>query len=147
MVITDGEDHEGGAKEAAAAAYKKGINVFVLGIGDPKGSPIPMANGGYMTDSRGETVMSALNTQMCREIAQAGSGTYIHVDNTSDAQEDLNEGLAKLQRGETDSVIYSEFDEQFQAFGILVILLLIIEVCLLEVKNPTLGKIKLFKRK
>ena len=147
IVITDGEDHEGGAKEAAAAAYKKGINVFVLGIGDPKGSPIPMANGGYMTDSRGETVMSALNTQMCREIAQAGSGTYIHVDNTSDAQEDLNEGLAKLQRGETDSVIYSEFDEQFQAFGILVILLLIIEVCLLEVKNPTLGKIKLFKRK
>lgn len=100
-----------------------------------------------MTDSRGETVMSALNTQMCREIAQAGSGTYIHVDNTSDAQEDLNEGLTKLQRGETDSVIYSEFDEQFQAFGILVILLLIIEVCLLEVKNPTLGKIKLFKRK
>ena len=147
IVITDGEDHEGGAKEAAAAAYKKGINVFVLGIGDPKGSPIPMANGGYMTDSRGETVMSALNTQMCREIAQAGSGTYIHVDNTSDAQEDLNEGLTKLQRGETDSVIYSEFDEQFQAFGILVILLLIIEVCLLEVKNPTLGKIKLFKRK
>ena len=59
----------------------------------------------------------------------------------------MNEGLAKLQRGETDSVIYSEFDEQFQAFGILVILLLIIEVCLLEVKNPTLGKIKLFKRK
>ena len=147
IVITDGEDHEGGAIEAAAAAYKKGINVFVLGIGDPKGSPIPMANGGYMTDSRGETVMSALNTQMCREIAQAGSGTYIHVDNTSDAQEDLNEGLTKLQRGETDSVIYSEFDEQFQAFGILVILLLIIEVCLLEVKNPTLGKIKLFKRK
>lgn len=147
IVITDGEDHEGGAKEAAAAARKQGINVFVLGIGDSKGAPIPMANGGYMTDSHGETVMSALNTQMCREIAEAGSGTYIHVDNTGDAQDQLNEGLTKLQRGETDAVVYSEYDEQFQAFGILVILLLMIDVCVLETKNPALGKIKLFKRK
>lgn len=106
-----------------------------------------MANGGYMTDSRGETVMSALNTQMCREIAAAGSGTYIHVDNTSDAQESLNESLAKLQRGETESVIYSEFDEQFQAFGILAILLLIAEICVLEIRNPMLRRIRLFKRK
>lgn len=147
IIITDGEDHEGGAKEAAAEARKRGINVFVLGVGDPKGSPIPMANGGYMTDSRGETVMSALNTQMCREIAAAGSGTYIHVDNTSDAQESLNESLAKLQRGETESVIYSEFDEQFQAFGILAILLLIAEICVLEIRNPVLRRIRLFKRK
>ena len=147
IIITDGEDHEGGAKEAAAEARKRGINVFVLGVGDPKGSPIPMANGGYMTDSRGETVMSALNTQMCREIAAAGSGTYIHVDNTSDAQESLNESLAKLQRGETESVIYSEFDEQFQAFGILAILLLIAEICVLEIRNPMLRRIRLFKRK
>lgn len=147
IVITDGEDHEGGAKEAAEAAKKQGINVFVLGVGDPKGAPIPIGNGGYMTDQHGETVMSALNTQMCREIAEAGSGTYIHVDNTSDAQEQLNDGLAKLQRGETDSVIYSEYDEQFQAFGILALLLLIAEVCLLEVKNPQIAKIKLFKRK
>lgn len=147
IIITDGEDHEGGAKEAAAEARKRGINVFVLGVGDPKGSPIPMANGGYMTDSRGETVMSALNIQMCREIAAAGSGTYIHVDNTSDAQESLNESLAKLQRGETESVIYSEFDEQFQAFGILAILLLIAEICVLEIRNPMLRRIRLFKRK
>lgn len=147
IIITDGEDHEGGAKEAAAEAKKRGINVFVLGVGDPKGSPIPMANGGYMTDSRGETVMSALNTQMCRDVASAGSGTYIHVDNTSDAQEALNDALAKLQRGETESVIYSEFDEQFQAFGILAILLLIAEICVLEIRNPMLKRIKLFKRK
>lgn len=147
IVITDGEDHEGGAKEAAAEARKNGINVFVLGVGDPKGSPIPMANGGYMTDSNGETVMSALNTQMCKEIAAAGSGTYIHVDNTGDAQENLNDALAKLQRGETESVIYSEYDEQFQAFGIIALILLIAEVCLLEIRNPKLRDIKLFRRK
>ena len=42
IVITDGENHEPGAQEAAAAANKKGINVFILGIGNTKGAPIPM---------------------------------------------------------------------------------------------------------
>ena len=147
IIITDGEDHEGGAIEAAAAAKKKGINVFILGVGTTAGAPIPDGNGGYMKDASGQTVMTALNEQMCREIAQAGSGTYIHVDNTNDAQEKLNNELTKLQKGETESVIYSEYDEQFQAFGILIVLLLIIEVCLLERKNPLFKNVKLFKRK
>ena len=69
------------------------------------------------------------------------------MDNTNDAQKKLNEELAKLQRGETNSVIYSEYDEQFQAFGILALLLLIIEVCILESKNPLLKNVRLFKKK
>lgn len=147
VLITDGEDHEGGALEAAKAAAKKGINVFILGVGDPKGAPIPTGNGGYMTDNTGQTVLSALNEKMCREVAQAGSGMYIHVDNTSDAQDQLNAQLTKLQKGDTDSVIYSEYDEQFQAFALLALLLLIAEACLLESKNPLFRNIKLFKKK
>ena len=147
IVITAGEDHEGGAVEAAKIARKKGINVFILGVGDPKGAPIPTGDGGYMTDNTGQTVMSALNEEMCREVAKAGSGVYIHVDNTSDAQSRLNNELTKLQKGETESVVYSEYDEQFQAFGILVILLLIIEICILESRNPLLKNVKIFKKK
>ncbi len=147
IVITDGEDHEGGAAEAAAEARKRGINVFILGVGSVKGAPIPTGNGGYMTDATGQTVMSALNESMCQDIAKAGSGTYIHVDNTSDAQEQLNDELTKLQKGETNSVIYSEYDEQFQAFGILAVLLLIAEICVMEAKNPLLRNVSLFKKK
>jgi len=145
IVITDGEDHEGGAVEAAKAAKEKGVNVFILGIGDPKGAPIPMEDGSYLHDRSGNVVMTRLNEDMCKQVAQAGSGKYIHVDNTSDAQEHLNSDLTKLQKGETDSVIYSAYAEQFQAFGVLIILLLIIETCLLEVKNKTLSKVKIFK--
>lgn len=147
IVITDGEDHEGGAVEAAAEARKKGVNVFILGVGDTKGAPIPTGDGGYMKDRSGQTVMTALNEQMCHEVAQAGSGKYIHVDNTGDAQTELNNDLARLQRGESESVIYNAYDEQFQAFGILVILLLVVEVCILEAKNPLLKNIKLFRRR
>lgn len=146
IVITDGEDHEGGALEAAKEAKKKGINVFILGVGSSNGAPIPVGNG-YLTDASGKTVMTALNEQMCQEVAQAGNGTYIHVDNTSEAQEKLNSEISTLQKGTTQSVVYSEYDEQFQAFGILVLLLLIAEVCILEAKNPLLMKIRLFRRK
>ena len=144
ILITDGENHEPGAKEAAEAARKKGINVFILGIGNTQGAPIPTGDGGYMKDNTGNTVMTALNENMCKELAQAGSGQYIHVDNTSDAEKMLNDDLTKLQKGDTSSVVYSEYDEQFQAVGILVILLLIIEICILDVKNPLLRNMKFF---
>lgn len=146
IVITDGENHEGGAKEAAELARKKGINVYMLGIGGVKGAPIPMGDGDYLRDNAGNTVMTALNEPMCKEIAQAGKGSYIHVDNTSDAERQLDIDLQKLQRGETDSVIYSEYNEQFQAFGILVLLVLIAEICILEIKNPMLRNFNFFKR-
>jgi len=146
IVITDGENHEVGAQDAAQMANKKGINVFILGIGNAKGAPIPMGDGSYLTDNADNTVMTALNEQMCRELAQAGKGQYIHVDNTSDVEKALNDDLAKLQKGDMTSVIYSAYDEQFQAVGILIILLLLVEICMMEVKNPMLRNIKFFKK-
>lgn len=147
IVITDGEDHEGGALEAAKAANDKGVRVFILGIGSTKGAPIPLQEGGYLTDRNGQTVLTALNETMCKEIAQAGKGTYIHVDNTNDAQEKLNDELAKLQRADTQAVIYSEYGEQFQAVCIIVIILLIAEILILDIKNPKLRNIHLFGSK
>lgn len=145
LIITDGEDHEGGAIEAAEKARKNGIRVFVLGVGSTKGSPVPDGNGGYMKDNSGQEVISVLNEEMCKQVAQAGGGAYIHVDNTSLAQRQLNDELTKLQKGDISSVVYSEYDEQFQAVGILVLILLIIEMLILERKNPFFKKIKLFK--
>lgn len=147
IVITDGEDHEGGALEAAAEAKKKGMQVYVLGIGSTKGAPIPRPDGnGYMQDHTGNTVMSALNEQMCRQIAEAGGGAYIHVENNSNAQQQLEEQLDKLAKQETMSTIYSDFDEQFQAFAILALLLMIIEIFILERKNKVIGRMRFFQR-
>ena len=147
IVITDGEDHEGGALEVAREAYKKGINVFILGVGTSKGAPIPDGNGGYLKDNSGQTVLSALNEHMCQQVAKAGNGVYIHVDNTSDAQEKLNKELSKVQSGISDTVVYSEYNEQFQIFGIILLLLLIVETILLESRNPLFKQINLFRDK
>ena len=147
IVITDGEDHEGGALEAAKAAKDMGMRVYVLGVGSVNGAPIPISGtGDYMKDRTGNTVMSALNEDMCKQVAQAGGGAYIHVENNSAAQQQLDNELDKLSKKETSTTVYSEFDEQFQAVGILVLLLLIIEICILDRRNPLLKNLSLFKR-
>ena len=148
IVITDGENHEGGAVEAAAAAKDAGMRVYVLGVGSSKGSPIPIpGTDDYMKDNTGNTVMSALNEQMCKELAQAGGGAYIHVENNSAAQDQLDNELDKLSKKETTATLYSEFDEQFQAFGLLALLLLVLEICILDRRNPLLKNISLFGKK
>lgn len=145
IIITDGEDHEGGVIDAAKQAKKNGMRVFVLGVGSPKGSPVPDGNGGYMKDNTGREVMSALNEDMCKQIAQAGGGAYIHVENNNMAQKQLNHEIGKLQKGDIMNVVYSEYDEQFQAVAILALLILIVETLVLESRNPLLKRIKLFK--
>ena len=148
IVITDGENHEGGAVEAAEAAKDLGMRVYVLGVGSANGAPIPITGtGDYMKDRTGNTVMSALNEEMCKQVAQAGGGAYIHVENNSAAQQQLDNELDKLAKKETSTAVYSEFDEQFQAVGILAILLLILEICILDRRNPLLKRVTLFGMK
>ena len=148
IVITDGEDHEGGALESAKAAKDAGMRVYVLGVGSTQGAPIPIpGTGDYMKDNTGNTVMSALNEDMCRQVAQAGGGAYIHVENNSAAQDQLDNELNKLAKKETTSTVYSEFDEQFQAVAILALLLLILEICIYDRRNPLLKRLSLFGTK
>ena len=147
FVITDGEDNEGGAVEMAKAAAEKGIKVYVLGVGSPQGAPIPMpGNSQYITDNTGNVVVSKLNESMCREIAAAGQGAYIYVDNSSSAQEQLSGYVDKLAKKEMESAVYSEYDEQFQAVALLVLLVLVLDVLIVERKNPLFKNIKLFRK-
>ena len=91
--------------------------------------------------------MSALNEEMCKQVAQAGGGAYIHVENTRAAQDQLDNELDKLAKKETTTTMYSEFDEQFQAFGVLALLLLLLEICIFDRKNPLLKNLSLFGSK
>lgn len=144
ILITDGENHEGGAEEAAANAAKNGINVFVLGVGTQQGAEIPTPDG-VLTDMNGQPVHTALNEQMCRNVAKAGKGLYLHLDQTNSAREELQAQLSRLKQT-TSTTSYSEKDEQFQAIAILIIFLLIIEACINETKNPLFKRFKLFSK-
>lgn len=146
IVITDGESHEGGAVEAAKEAASKGMKVFVLGIGSPDGSPIPLeGSNDYRKDNQGNVIVTRLNEQMCREVAQAGNGVYIRVDNSSSAQSLLQKEIDKLTKSDLESTVYSNYNEQFPALAWIIIVLLIIEVVVLDKKNPLFKNIKLFR--
>ena len=141
VIITDGENHEGGAVEAA----QKGIRVFVLGVGSPDGAPIPIeGTNEYRKDNSGNVIVTRLNEQMCQEIAKAGDGMYIRVDNTNSAQRALNSEINKMAKTDVESKVYTEFNEQFQAIAWLILILLLVEMLILERKNPLFKNIKLF---
>ena len=147
FVITDGEDNEARGVEAAKQAAAQGIRVYVLGIGNPGGAPIPIpGTGQYIIDDEGNTVVSKLSEEMCREIATAGNGSYIYVDNSSSAQKKLSEQLDRLAKAKMESQIYSEYDEQFQGFVLIGILLLLIDVLLLERESKSTWLSNLFRR-
>lgn len=143
VIITDGEDHEEGALKAAEEAAKEGKKVYVLGIGSTSGCKIPLESSGFLRDANGVEVTTRLNESLCKEVAQAGGGMYIHVDNSNAAQEQLQAQLNQLQKAEGTSS-YSSYDEQFRAVAILAIVILLLELLVLECKNPLFKDIKLF---
>ena len=147
VIITDGENHEGGAVEAAQEAAKKGIRVFVLGVGSPDGSPIPTeGTNEFRRDKDGNVIVTRLNEQMCQEIAKAGNGMYVRVDNTNNAERALNAEINKLAKADVETQVFTEFDEQFQVLAWLALVLLAVDLMLLERKNPLFKNIKLFKQ-
>ena len=148
FIITDGEDNEEQGIEAAKEAAKQGLRIYVLGIGDPAGAPVPVeGTNQYIIDQEGNIVMSKLNEEMCREIARAGNGSYIYVDNSSSAQKKLSEQLDRLAKTKMESQIFSEYDEQFQGFLILGLIFLLIDALLLERQNRKLRLSSFFRKK
>ena len=102
---------------------------------------------GTCADPSPVALRMAMFEEMCKEIAEAGSGTYIHVDNNSKAQQKLEDEIAKMQKGESETIIYSEYDEQFQAVALLALVLLIAEVLILQRKNRLFKNVRIFNRK
>lgn len=149
IIITDGENHEGGAEEAARAAAEKGMQVFVLGVGSPEGSPIPLSNRGndFRKDREGNVIVTRLNEQMCQQIARAGKGMYIRVDNSNSAQRILQGEIDKLAKADVETTVYTEFDEQFMVVAWIALVLLVLEVLILERKNPLFKNVRLFSDK
>lgn len=145
IVITDGENHEGGVSEAIKNVTDKGIQVNVLGVGMPDGAPIPIeGTNDYRRDREGNVIVTRLNEPMCQEIAKEGKGIYVRVDNTNNAQRAISKEIDKMAKSDVETQVYTEFNEQFQAVAWLILLLLMVEMLITERKNPLFRNIHLF---
>ena len=148
ILITDGENHEDDATAVAKQAQELGIQVFVIGIGKPEGSPIPVpGTNDYIKDRSGQVVVSRLNEEMCQEIAQAGKGAYVRCDNTNTAMRALQQELERIATTDLETTVYADYNEQYQSFLLIALLLLVIDFFILMRQNHRLNRMDLFKEK
>lgn len=150
VVITDGENHEDDAVSAAENAVENGIVVHTIGMGLPSGSPIPVLRNGqkdYLKDNSGEVVITKLNEQMLEQISAAGNGIYVRANNAQVGLNALFDEINKMETEEMESLVYSEYDDQFQYFFAIGLFLMLFEFVILERKNRYLKNIRLFSTK
>ncbi len=148
ILITDGENHEDDAVAVAKRAKEAGIQVIVVGIGKPEGSPVPVAGtNNFMKDRQGNVVVSRLNEDMCREIAQAGGGIYVRCDNSNTAMRAVEKELDKLATQEIETQVYTDYNEQFQGFALIALLLLVVDFFIFNRKNKALTRLDIFGEK
>ena len=148
VIISDGEDHEGDASDIAEEAGEQGIRIFTIGVGSEKGGPIPIKRNGivlnYKKDKNGETVITKLNEETLKEIAQEANGVYINGSNTNEVVNTIKDLLDKMDKKEFESKQVADFKDQFQWFLAFGILLFFIDIFFLERKTAWLKKLNLF---
>ncbi len=148
ILITDGENHEDDAKAAAQAAKQQGIEIVVVGIGKPEGSPIPVpGTNNFMKDRQGNVVVSKLNEEMCNEIASAAGGLYVRCDNTNTAMRAVQKEIDTLAKSDIETKVFTDYNEQYQSFVLIALLILVIDFFVFNRKNKKLSKINLFEQK
>jgi Ca-activated chloride channel family protein len=134
IVITDGENHEDDAVAAASQAAEAGIKVYTIGVGSPDGQPIPM-DGGLLRDKEGNIVVTRLDEDTLKEIAQAGGGAYVRAGNDEFGLTPIISDIKKLQEEEYSSVVFEEYDEQFMYFLAIALVLFVLEMLIGERKS------------
>lgn len=144
IIITDGENHEGETMEAVARAKKEGILVNVIGLGSKEGGPIPLPEGGYLTDESGQMVVTKLNEAMCKEIAQASGGVYIHASDVAGTVRSIEKSLDSLEKTKIEATRYAAYNEVYYYFLIPALMLLLFDFIFLDRKNRYLRRMKLF---
>lgn len=134
ILLTDGENLEEDPLDAAKAAFQKGIHVFTIGIGTSDGSTLPNAYGaqGYKKDRQGQIVLSKLNEPLLKALARNTEGMYYRATRGELETDKLLTQLSRLAQKDFKSQWLAEYEENYQFFLILAILLLLAEQFLSE---------------
>ncbi len=148
IIITDGEDHEERATEAAEEANNSGIKIITIGIGTEKGGPIPLKKNGvvesFKRDSNNDVVITKLNTEILSKIAKDTKGGYINGSNTKEVLEYIKNALDNIEKTDFESEQFTDFNSQFQWFLGIAFALLLLDIFLLEKKTKWVKKMNLF---
>lgn len=123
VVLTDGEDHEGEAVERAKTLGEAGVRIFAVGVGSPAGEPIPILDArggvtGYKKDRQGNTVMTRLNEDVLRSLAEATSGRYVHSMSGDLGIGEIHDELDRLDKAEFETRQTVQYEEKYATFAL-----------------------------
>jgi len=127
LLLTDGEDQGSDPIEAAKQAAKEGVRIYSIGIGSPRGVPIPLPGGGYKEDSAQHMVSTRLDLVTLQKIAQATNGKTVTANPSGDLELDaIYKEVSQLEKSTLESRTYTIYEDRFQyvLFPALVLLLL-----------------------
>ena len=150
IIITDGENHEDDPLAAAQEASKAGVVIHTIGIGSAEGVPVPVTTGvkkDYLKDRDGNTVITKLDEEILKRIAMSTNGSYVRANNSNIGLDEIFSEIRKMKKEDLESSMYTEYNDQFQIFAALSLLLLIIDFIIMDRKNRRLANIRLFKFK
>lgn len=133
IIITDGENHEDDPVAAAKQAAEAGIRVFTIGVGSPEGKPIPF-KGELLKDKNGEIVVSRLDEDVLKKVAEAGDGVYVRAGNSEFGLNPIVQSIKKMDEEKFSSVVFEEFDEQYMYFFAIALIFFVIEMLIGERK-------------
>jgi Ca-activated chloride channel family protein len=149
ILITDGENHESEAIDAAVEAQKKGIMINTIGIGSQNGVPIPIIeNGvvkGYRKDKEGQTVVTRLNSDLLKTIAAKANGVFVQASQADVGLGAVLDKIDELDKTQLESKMYTDFEDQFQWFLGLALFLFFTEFLISERVSEWFKKINLFE--
>jgi Ca-activated chloride channel family protein len=139
LLITDGEDNEKRGLEAAKKAASNGVKIFVFGIGETAGGPIPAGDGkgGFKKDEKGKVILSKLDEGSLRRIASVTGGTYVR-SLAGDLDLDILyfEGIKSRTEAQTlKSGKIRVYEERFTFFLLAAFLFLLLEGFIVERKR------------
>ncbi|WP_375325771.1 VWA domain-containing protein [Flagellimonas sp. GZD32] len=149
FIVSDGEDHsESATINSVENAIQNGIRIYTIGVGKPKGAPIPIKRNGVVEslkkDNQGEVVITKLNQEVLSIIADRGDGEYIDGSNTENAVEYIKEELNRMDKTEFEAKQFAEYKDQFQWFLGAGFLFLFLDIFVLDRKTQWLKKLNLF---
>lgn len=117
VLISDGEDHDESAVDAAKAAAEQGLIIYTVGIGSPQGSTIiDPTTRQPKVDEQGNVVVTKLNEAELQDIAGATGGRYQLLQNAGRVSENLVNAIAQLGTKNLGAVVYTDYDSYFQYF-------------------------------
>ena len=104
VIFSDGEKHDGSLDDIASEAKLAGVNILAIGIGTENGDYVPNADfpGNRMIDENGQPVISRLQPEVLRNLAEATNGKYAAAGSGDDIASLVKNSIKELDAFEME---------------------------------------------